>query len=111
MMHIVTNSAQKELPCGGPGIVVNNLLEALDGTVDFTYHIGSTPHMGVPSEEATTLTLQYYDAESRGELHSIILPDMPAWMINHIERGDLVQVVDSTKKITIELTSQMRELN
>ena len=66
--------------------------------------------MGVPSEEATTLTLQYYDAESRGELHSIILPDMPTWMINHIKRGDLVQVVDS-KKITIELTSQVRELN
>jgi len=98
MMHIVTNSAQKELPCGGPGIVLNNLLEALDGTVDFTYHIESTPHMGVPSEDATTLTLQYYDAECRGEIYSIILPDMPTWMINHIERGDLVRVVDLKKK-------------
>jgi hypothetical protein len=106
MMHIVTNSAQKALPCGRPGIVITDLLEALDATVDFTYHIGSTPHMGVPSEEATTLTLQYYDAESRGELYSIILPDMPAWMINHIERGDLVQVVDSTKKSRLSLLAK-----
>ncbi|MCO4837189.1 MAG: hypothetical protein KC426_03715 [Oceanospirillaceae bacterium] len=115
MIHIVTNAAQNTAIEPNPCIAVSDLLEVIDDSVDFTYHIGSTSYSynGSPSasKAATTLTLQYYDAESKGELYAIMFPDMPAWLINQIELGNSVKLVDAVKQVTIELASQVRELN
>jgi hypothetical protein len=107
MVHIVTNVADEYPTEDRPSIVVSDLLEVIDDSVDFSYHLGplSEGNMGI------ALTLQYHDAESKGELHSVILPDMPAWLVDMIEQGDSVKILDSARQVTIELASQVRELD
>lgn len=90
---------------GRPKIVVADILEPIDDTVMFTYHLGEMPgtNLGV------ALTLQYSDAESNVELLSFILIQLPSWLIEHIQEGKTVMITDVAKNITIDLIAELRE--
>ena len=85
--------------------IVDDILEPVDDTVMFTYHLGEMPgtNLGV------ALTLQYSDAESNVELLSFILIQLPSWLIEHIQEGKTVIITDVAKNITIDLIAESRE--
>jgi len=89
-----------------PNIMVSDALEKIDDTVVFTYHLGELPGVNV----GIVLTLQYSDVDSKAELLSIILIDLPSWLVECIEDGKTVSINDVAKNISIELTPEAREI-
>ena len=82
-----------------PHIMVSNILEPIDESIIFSYHLGEFPG----SDQGIMLTLYYFDVDSLGELLCINFMRLPKWLIRFIKEGNSIQVVDGLKNISIEL--------
>lgn|GEM_PF-1536902 len=87
-------------------IAVSDILEPIDDTILFNFYLGEMPGANV----GTTLVLQYSDIDSKGELLSIVLIELPEWLVRHIEDGKRLQIKDSAKNVSIELTPEARDI-
>ena len=86
-------------------IVVSDILEPIDDTILFNFYRGEMPGANV----GITLVLQYSDIDSKGELLSIVLIELPEWLVRHIEDGKRLQIKDAAKNLSIELTPEARD--
>ena len=105
MLEFASYSIDKKI-VEDPHIMVSNILEPIDDSVIFIYHLAEFPGC----DQGIMLTLYYFDVDSLGELLYVNLMRLPKWLIGYIESGHNVSVTDRSKNITIELTPQIREL-
>jgi len=82
-----------------PNIMVSNILEPIDESIIFSYHLGEFPG----SDQGIMLTLYYFDVDSLGELLYINFMRLPKWLIRSIKEGNSIQIIDALKHISIEL--------
>ena len=105
MGYLVCKPRVKVSKVGMPLIIVSDILEALDESINFTYYAG--PLLG--GDMGLVISLHYYDAESGGELHSIVLKELPMWVINAIEENGAATIIDSKREVSIALSDHCRE--
>ena len=85
-----------------PHIRVSNILEPIDESIIFSYHLGEFPG----SDQGIMLTLYYFDVDSLGELLYINFMRLPKWLIRYIKEGNSIEIVDELKNICIDLHPQ-----